>query len=136
MGKEIILAAVGATGFGLLFGVQRKRLWIIFVSSGFAWYGYLILSKLTGKENLALFLITVFVMLGAKLAGLFVEESVVLFTTPILIPFIPGATLYYVMRDLVSQNSSFWDNLELLAGQVSAMVFGIVCVLGIHIRRR
>ena len=136
MWKEIILAAVGATGFGILFGVQRKRLWIVFLASGTAWYGYLVFARLTGKENLALFLITMLVMLSAKLAALYVKEPVLLFTTPVLIPFIPGATLYYVIRDLLSQAPSFWENLELLAGQVGAMVLGIICVFGISVRRQ
>ena len=158
MWKEIILAAVGATGFGILFGVQRKRLWIGFLASGTAWYGYLVcagltgrenldiirrilglpkvFARLTGKENLALFLITMLVMLSAKLAALYVKEPVLLFTTPVLIPFIPGATLYYVIRDLLSQAPSFWENLELLAGQVGAMVLGIICVFGISVRRQ
>ena len=58
--KEILLAAFGATGFAVLFGMQKKRLWIIFLTSGAAWYGDRLLCELLQNTISALFLITIF----------------------------------------------------------------------------
>lgn len=44
--------------------------------------------------------------------------------TPILIPFIPGATLYLVMNDFVGKEVTFMMNLERLWKQVGAIVAG------------
>lgn len=126
MWRNVILSACGATGFALLFGIRQRKLGIIFLSSGAAWYGYEMLYKLLGKENSAMFFITVFVVLLAKVITLFVEGPSMVFTTPILIPFIPGATLYYVMRDLLSKSPKIFGDMERLVNQLGAMVLGIM----------
>ena len=100
MWRNVVLAALGATGFALLFGIKRTKMGFIFVASGVAWYGYEILCRSLKKEEIAMYIVTVMVVLFAKILTLFVDGSVMMFTTPILIPFIPGATLNYVMRDL------------------------------------
>lgn len=124
--NESILAAFGACGFAILFGMKRTRLWIVFIASGCSWYGYLVLCRWFENEIPAMFFITVFVVVFAKIITLFVESPVILFSTPILIPFIPGATLYYVMYDFVSKNDKLVIDMWLLACQVGAMALGIL----------
>lgn len=124
--NESLLAAFGACGFGLLFGMKRTRLWIVFLASSVAWYGYLLLCQWFGNEIPAMFLTTVFVVVFAKIITLFVESPVILFSTPILIPFIPGAALYSVMYDVVSKSDRITKDMWLLACQVGAMVLGIL----------
>lgn len=128
MWKEILLAAIGATGFAVLFGIRRTRLWIIFIASSVSWYAYGMLCKLAETENIAMFLITVLIVLFSKFITQFVKSPAIQFSTPILIPFIPGSTLYYVMRDLLSGNPQFFSNMKVLVSQVGAMVLGIVVV--------
>lgn len=124
--KNILLAALGATGFAVLFGMSKKRLWIIFFTSGAAWYGYLMLCQYFHNTITALFGITVLVVLLSKIITGFTKGPVLLFSTPILIPFIPGATLYYAMSDLVRKSPETNENLQLLVYQVSAMALGIL----------
>lgn len=124
--KDVLLAAFGATGFAILFGMSKKRLWIIFLTSGIAWYGYLLLCGLLNNSITALFAITVFVVLLSKIITKLTKGPVLLFSTPILIPFIPGATLYYAMSDLVRKSPETNENLQLLVYQVSAMSLGIL----------
>ena len=116
--KEILLAALGATGFAIIFGIKRTKLWNIFLAGGLSWYGYIMLCQWVGDDIIAMFLITVFVVIMAKM-----NPS---FSTPVLIPFIPGATLYYVMNDLVSKNKNFVADMWLLLCQVGAMALGIL----------
>ena len=124
--KEILLAAFGATGFVVLFGMQKKRLWIIFLTSGAAWYGYRLLCELLQNTISALFLITIFVILFSKVVTRFTKGPILLYSTPILIPFIPGATLYYAMNDLVSKSPAVKETIQLLVYQVGAMALGIL----------
>lgn len=124
--KEIVLAAFGATGFAILFGMPKKRVWIIFLTSGAAWYGYLQYCEIFRNAITALFAITILVVLFSKGITLFTKGPVLLYSTPILIPFIPGATLYYAMSDLVTKSSETNENIQLLIYQVSAMALGIL----------
>lgn len=126
MWRNVVLAALGATGFALLFGIKRTKMGFIFVASGVAWYGYEILCRSLKKEEIAMYIVTVMVVLFAKILTLFVDGSVMKFTTPILIPFIPGATLYYVMRDLLNQSREIILDMESLVEQLGAMVLGII----------
>ena len=124
--KNVLLAALGATGFAILFGMSKKRLWIIFFTSGAAWYGYLMLCRCFHNTIAALFVITVLVVLLSKIIIKFTKGPVLLFFTPILIPFIPGATLYYAMSDLVRKSPETNENLQLLVYQVSALALAIL----------
>lgn len=88
--KEIILAAAGATGFGLLFGVRGKKIVLITINSAIAWYLYLIIGKWSGNSILAMFAVTVVVGILSGIIAIFIKCPLMVFTTPILIPFIPG----------------------------------------------
>lgn len=124
--SSILLAAAGAAGFAILFGIEKKWLWLIALSSGIAWGGYLLLCRWLPKDSIALFLITVFIVVVSGGLSVFVKCPVILFSTPVLIPFIPGAALYYVMYDLVSRNSLLFRDFQVLASQSGAMAMGIL----------
>lgn len=124
--REILLAAMGATGFAVLFGMKKTKLWIIFLCTALAWYGYRIFCEIIEDDIIAMFAITVCVVVLAKGITLFVKGPVILFSTPVLIPFIPGATLYYMMNDLIRTDAQFKADLQLLIYQVGAMALGIL----------
>lgn len=123
---QVFLAAAGATGFGILFGMKTKKLWIIFLTSGLAWYIYQVLCQWFPKDSTAMFFITVLIVLVSGILSLFVKCPVILFSTPILIPYIPGAALYYVMYDIISRSTSVTENLKVLLYQSGAMAMGIL----------
>lgn len=124
--KEIILAAAGATGFGLLFGIRGKKIWFITLNSAFAWYVYLLIGKYSGNLILAMFIVTVLVGMVSGIIALFIKCPLMVFIIPILIPFIPGATLYYVMYDIVNQLPELNERFTLLLSQVGAIALGIL----------
>ena len=123
---QVLLAAAGATGFGILFGMKTKKLWIIFLTSGLAWYIYQILCQWFSKDGMAMFLITVLIVFISGMLSLFIKCPVILFSTPILIPYIPGAALYYVMYDIVSGSVSITEDLKILLYQSGSMALGIL----------
>lgn len=123
---QVLLAAAGAAGFGILFGMKTKKLWIVFLTSGLAWYIYQILCQWFSKDGMAMFLITVLIVLISGILSLFIKCPVILFSTPILIPYIPGAALYSVMYDMVSDRASITKNLKILLYQSGSMALGIL----------
>lgn len=124
--SSILFAAAGAAGFAILFGIEKKWLWIIALSSGIAWGGYLLLCRWFPKDSMAMFLITVFIVIVSGGLSVFVKCPVILFSTPVLIPFIPGAALYYVMYDIVSRSSLLSRDFQILVSQSGAMAMGIL----------
>ncbi len=123
---KVFLVAAGATGFAVLFGMKTKKLWIIFMISGFMWYIYKELCRWFQKDSVAMFMITVMIVLISGVLSLILKCPEILFSTPILIPYIPGASLYYVMYDLVSRSPSLEENFRILLYQSGAMALGIL----------
>lgn len=126
MWRNVVLAAFGATGFAFIFGIKRTKIEIIFFASGMAWYCYEMLCKMLKKDDIAMYIVIIFVVILAKGFTMFRQESMVWFTTPILIPFIPGATLYYAIRDVLSHSTDTIGDMYRLVEQLGAMVLGII----------
>lgn len=135
--REILLACAGAVGFALLFRLERKKLWIVAVGSAGAWYGYLVLCGWLGNQSFAIFVITAFIVLLSGIISIVAKCPGILFSTPILIPFIPGAALYYVMYDVISRSGALERDFQVLYEQTGAMTLGIlVAELGVVLIRK
>lgn len=122
--KEILLASVGATGFAIIFGLPKNKLYVIAMFSGVAWWMYLLLTTVLNSDGMAMFSVTIIIVLLAKMIGKKMKCPAFVIATPILIPLIPGATLYLVMNDFVGKEVTFMMNLERLWKQVGAIVAG------------
>lgn len=123
---EILLACAGAVGFAVLFRMEQEKLWIIALGSAASWYVYLLLCDCLKEQNIAMFMITALIVFLSGIVSIFTKCPGLLFSTPILIPFIPGAALYYVMYDIVSQSGSLAKDVRVLCEQAGAMVMGIL----------
>ncbi len=123
--REILLAATGATGFAVIFGMKRTNLISVWIVSALSWATYRFLCLRFDKNSMAMFLITLLVILVSKIITYYIKCPVFLFSTPVLIPFIPGASLYYVMDDIINQNENIIKDAQVLGMQVAAMALGI-----------
>lgn len=124
--REILLAAAGAMGYAMLFGMRGKNICLIAVNSAFAWYLYLLIKNGTDNTILAMFFVTVSVGIVAGLLAIFFQCPMTVFATPILMPFVPGSTLYYVMYDTVNRREQLSEDVRWLLMQVGAIAFGIL----------
>lgn len=121
---QTLIASAGVIGFGAIFGLSRNKLYIVGIFGFLAWMIYMVLKKFFQSESIAMFVITILIVLIAKLIGKKLKCPAVIIATPVLIPFIPGATLYLVMNDFVGNKDTLMVNLELLWNQVGAIVAG------------
>ena len=124
--KEILLAAAGAMGYAMLFGMKGKDISLIGINSAFAWYLYLQIAEGTDNTIFAMFFVTVLVGLVSGILTIFRKCPLTVFATPILMPFVPGSTLYYVMYDIVNKREQLWIDVLWLFQQVGAITFGIL----------
>ena len=122
--NQILMASAGAIGFGAIFGLPRKKLHIVGVFEMFARSIYLLLVKLLRDNGTAMFVITIIIVLISKLMTHRLKCPTFIIATPVLIPFIPGATLYLVMSDFVANRDTLMINLELLLEQAGAIIAG------------
>lgn len=124
--KEILLAAAGAMGYAMLFGMKGKDIGLIGINSAFAWYLYLRMAEGTDNTIIAMFFVTVLVGLVSGILTIFIKCPLTVFATPVLMPFVPGSTLYYVMYDIVNKREQLWTDVRWLLQQVGAIAFGIL----------
>lgn len=122
---QILSGTVGAVGFALLFNVRGKRIWLIALGSALSCGIFL------GLRSAGAFYPF---FCGACGAALFSEvlartakAPVLLFLVPMLIPLIPGSTLYYAMSYLVNNDSGgFLRYAKQLLTEAGAIALGII----------
>lgn len=94
---QIITAAIGTLGFGILFNVRGKKLAAVTVAGGIFWALFLVLCGLGASEVTAYFVCAVGISVFAELMARAMKTPASVFITPSLIPFIPGSSLYYTL---------------------------------------
>ena len=125
---QIGIAAAGAVGFALLFGVRgQKLLWIAFGGAvGFGAYRFLLWM---GKGLFAALLFaTLLTALFSEALARLKKAPVLLFLVPMLIPLIPGGDLYYAMQSFVrGEGAAFGARVQLVLSEAGAIALGILC---------
>ena len=124
--RKIILAALGAWGFAKIFRINPKESKIVLIGGAAAWFGYEVMKKLGLNEFWALLFITVLVELVSEMIAKRKKSLSMIYAVPILIPFIPGGTLYYTLYYGIQNDEQMKMYGELLICQVGAMVLGIL----------
>lgn len=122
----MILAGLGAWGFAKLFKIHPKENWIVLIGGAVSWFGYEIMKTRGVSEFGALLLITLFVEIASEILARKRKCLSMIYAVPILIPFIPGGTLYYTLYYGIQNNGQVKTYGGLLVCQVAAMALGIL----------
>ncbi len=124
---EIVMAIIGSIGFGMIYNVRDKNLVAVGVGGGVAWATYLLLYGIIKNETVCYFIVSVLVSLYAEVMARVLKAPTTIFLTPSLIPLVPGASLYYSMTFMFS------NNLELFSGKAfetlqlaAALALGVI----------
>jgi uncharacterized membrane protein YjjB (DUF3815 family) len=143
---QTIMGCIGAVCFAVLFNVRGKRLGLIALSSALSWLGYVLCDLFGADLFWSIFCGTVVAGLISEILARVVKAPVLMLLVPILIPLIPGGTLYNMMSCLVrSDHDLFLRYARQLLEEAGAIALGIiVCasVMGIftgwqtHVRKK
>ena len=143
---QTIMGCIGAVCFAVLFNVRGKCLWLIALSSALSWLGYVLCDLFGAGLFWSIFCGTVVAGLISEVLARVVKAPVLMLLVPILIPLIPGGTLYNMMNCLVrSSHDMFLRYARQLLEEAGAIALGIiVCasVMGIfsgwqtHVRKQ
>ena len=124
---QIITGAIGTLGFGILFNVRGKKLAAVTAAGGVSWGIFITLCALGASEVTAYLICAIGISVFAEIMARALKAPATVFTTPSLIPFIPGSSLYYTLA------YAFGKNFELFAEKAlstlslaSALAIGVI----------
>jgi uncharacterized membrane protein YjjB (DUF3815 family) len=132
---QTLMGCIGAVGFAVLFNVRGKRLWLIALASAMSWLGYVLCDYFGAGLFWAIFCGTTVAGMLSEILARVVKAPVLMLLVPILIPLIPGGTLYNMMSCLVrSHHEQFLRYARQLMEEAGAIALGIiVCASVMHI---
>lgn len=136
----LITAFIATLGFGIIFNNKYKHLWIVGLGGVLSCCVYYFSQLYLSNEFLSVMLGTVTATLLAEILARVLKAPTTVFLIPTIIPFVPGALLFYTMYNLINGNmEAFKTNLSgmLLAslgiavGIILASVFAQVVIKSI-----
>ena len=140
------MGCIGSVGFAVLFNVRGRRLGLIALASALSWMGYVLCAMNGAGLFWAIFCGTTVAGMISEVLARVVKVPVLMLLVPILIPLIPGGTLYNMMSSLVrSQHDLFLRYARQLLEEAGAIALGIICcasVMGVfmgwqtHVRKK
>lgn len=102
---QLLTAFIGTLGFGILFHIRGRKLWLAALGGLFAWTVFLALGYLIESEPVRYFIVSMLTTLYAEVLARLVKTPTTTFIIVSLIPLIPGSGLYYTMANALSGNS-------------------------------
>lgn len=94
---QILAGFVGSIGFGMLFNIRGKRLFMASIGGLLSWALFVLFSKCIPSEPVVYFIISCLISTYAEIMARVLKTPTTTFITTSLIPLIPGGSLYYTM---------------------------------------
>lgn len=131
-----ISAFFATAAFSILFYLPKKYLIHAGVTGSFGWFIYLISLELLSDKILSTLTATLIVALLSHLLARVYKTPVTMFLIPGVIPFVPGAGMYQIVRSIVDGNTGittyyFFETLQ-IAGAIALGIF----IIDTFFRRR
>lgn len=92
-----IYAAVATIGFGIIFNVKGKDLFICAIGGGLSWFIYLISLNYSHSTTLSMFTASIFIGIYSEIMARMRKAPVTIFVVCTIIPLVPGGGMYYTM---------------------------------------
>ncbi len=130
--RQAILAAIGTFGFAILFHLPKNRMvYVILGSFCTSLIQQYVDSKLTQAFTGAL-LATLFAVWFAEGMARLLRTPATLLLTPLLIPLVPGGSLFYTMQGILSGDSEQMREYALTTVQVGfGIAFGSLAAMAV-----
>ena len=126
---QIVMAMIGALGFGLLFHIYGSRLITIMLGAAVNWGVYLLAMQWYDNRVTAFFVSTLATATLAEVLARLLKAPVITLLVPMLVPLIPGGDLYYTTLALVQGDTAGFARYgTLFIEEAGAMAFGVILV--------
>ena len=123
----LIAAFISTVGFGIIFNNKYKHLWIVGIGGVLSCCVYYFSNLHLNNEFLSVMLGTVTATLLAEILARILKAPTTVFLIPTIIPFVPGALLFYMMYNLINGNiEAFKTNLSGMSLASLGIAVGII----------
>lgn len=124
---QTVMGLIGSVGFAVLFGIYDRKLFWIALGGGAGWAVYLVCIAWGQSTFTGLFVSGLCIAAASELLSRLLKAPVILLLVPMLIPEIPGGTLYYTMYYLVEGSYiEFGNYVKQVLGEAGAIALGII----------
>lgn len=104
--EQIIAAFLATCGFGLLFGLDKKKLFFCSLNGGISWLVYLYMIKLNFSQAISFFISSVVMTLYSEVMARKIKAPASLFLIGGFIPLVPGSGVYYTMYGIITSDTA------------------------------
>lgn len=126
---QIMMAFLGAIGFGGLYNIRGRKLVVVGVGGMIGWMVYLWAFHACQDKVFSLFVGTIAVGVLAEVLARLLRTPVTILLVPMLVPMIPGSDLFYATSHLVLEDMEQARTfLSLVVRESAAIAFGIILI--------
>lgn len=124
---QIITGFLGSCGFAILFNIRGKRLAGAAIGGLLSWTLFVLLGNFLASEPLRYFIVSVTMSVYSEILARVLRTPTTTFIMTVLVPLIPGGSLYYTMSHALSGEWSDFSGRALYTAQLAvALALGIV----------
>lgn len=125
--KEFIVSALAAIGFGYVFDLPRKAIYISSLAAGFGWVIYKVTLELTGSVYIGSFISAFIMAVTAEFLARVYHYPASVFILPGIINLCPGEAIYNTMKYFIENETNMAITSAYKAlGIAAALAFGVL----------
>ncbi len=126
---QVIASFFGTLGFGFLFNIRGKKLWLAAVGGMLSWALFLLLGGIIPNEAMRYFIVSLCSTTYAEILARILKTPATTFSIITLIPLVPGGALYHTATFAMQGNQvEFLGKLIYTVELALALSLGIVIV--------
>lgn len=125
--KEFIISTIAAIGFGLIFDLPKKALYISSLAAGFGWVIYKVVLAHTNSVYLGSLISALVMTITAEILARIYHHPASVFILPGIINLCPGEAIYKSMTNFIANNTYIAIGyLYKALGIAAAIAFGVL----------
>jgi len=137
---QFFWAFLAILGFSLRTNLKGWRVLFTALGGGLCWASYLILLYYTKSVLLSVFLAIIFVCIYSEVVARKMSTPVSVFVLCVIIPLVPGRTMYYAMRAYINGETALASGLIfdtlMIAGTISFAIAVVASATSLFMRMR
>ncbi len=138
---KLLWAMLGSLGFGIIFNVNRNKLFPVMIGGFLNYFVYYIILRITNNIFLSAAFCAIVTSLYSECLALMLKCPTTIFILTGLIPSVPGSSLFYTMQNLVLKNTNEAlkqgiITIEVILGIVSGMLFASAVMVILNTKKK
>lgn len=138
---KLLWAMLGSLGFGIIFNVNRNKLFPVMIGGFLNYFVYYIILRITNNIFLSAAFCAIATSLYSECLALMLKCPTTIFILTGLIPSVPGSSLFYTMQNLVLKNTNEAlkqgiITIEVILGIVSGMLFASAVMVILNTKKK